>query len=269
MDDAEARRILTEHGEQVTRRGKLSDEARLRAQHLADQDAGGDEYADGTSPGDFGDDPAPLTSPELKPEPEPERPANLEERRPQPVKRTRRQRKPLRERLAGDGKRPKRKHPRMPVDQLISSAWAALGGLAGQVDPPVGRCLVLQAPVAGLILEDVVRGTAADRILQPIARAEERAEKVLALVGPPAIVAALEASQALPERQRAAREAVLLPLLHRSLVLWVRIAGDQADKMVERQQEEGPAAEAAAKLMAAILGTPAAQPEPEPETVRV
>ena len=255
MDDAEARDVLRAHGEDVTPRGKLSEASRQRAQFLADQDSG--DYTEGTSPEDFGPEPSETVAAEP--------PAVVAERKPRRVKATR-TRTGLGARLRAQGK-PKKRHPRVSVDQLISSAWAALGGLAAQVDPPVGRCLVMQAPVAGLILEDVVKGTAVDKVLQPIARAEERAEKVLALAAPPAIVAALEAAQQLPAEQRARREAILLPLLHRSLVLWVRIAGDQAERMMERQAEEGPAAEKAAELMRMILGTPV--PAPEPDTVDV
>jgi len=245
MDDSEARDILREHGETVSTRGKLATAAKGRA---TEYPAAGDTYTDGTAPDDF-------TSPgeTVAGDPPDTTPALPPERPPRRVRAPRRG-PTLKERLSGTGKdKGKKRHPRVRVDGLISSAWAAMGGLAGQIDPPLGRTLVMQAPVAGLILEDVVKGTAADRVLQPIARAEEKAEKVLALLAPPAIIVALEASQTLPPEQRQVREAILIPLLRRSLVLWVKIAGDKADEMITRAAEEGPAQEQADKLLAMIL----------------
>lgn len=266
MDDAAARAVLRAHDEQPPTRGRLAPEWHAKATHYADQDAGAGDYAEGTSPGDFGPDPVD--------DPEPggaagESPLDLEAAEPPaPVA----ERRPERPR-AGSGRSAVarkwaakfradadraarhgggRPHKRISLEPLISSMWAGMGGLAGQVDPPLGRVLVMQAPVSGLILEDVVKGTAADRVLQPIARAGAKGEKVLALVAPPMIVAALEASAALPERQQAARQAILLPLLERSLVLWSRIAGDNVEKMAQRLAEEGPAREQARELIGMI-----------------
>jgi hypothetical protein len=264
VDDSEARQILRAHGEDPPKRGKLTANWHSIADHYADADAdpgadpGGpvaDDYAEGTSPEDFGE---PDELEELEAAPPPVRapvvtavPSLPAERRP-----TRPRRPGPAERFAARAKARERKkprpHKRVPVDGLISSAWAAMGGLAGQMDPPLGRVLVMQAPVSGLILEDIVRGTAVDRVLQPIARAGEKAEMVLALAGPPVIVAALEASATLPEQQMATRQAILLPLLERSLMLWARIAGDKIDTQIKRAAEEGPARERARELMAMI-----------------
>lgn len=247
MDDSEAREILRAHGEEPPARGRLNDEWKARATHYADQDDASVDVGDTGA----GEPPAPVTGVPVEAQP----------------RRVRVSRPALRDRVKGHQRkrRPKRKHPRIPVDSLISSAWAALGGLAGNIDPPLGRCLVMQAPVSGLILEDLVKDTAVDRVLQPIARAEEKAEKALALFAPPAIVAALEVAQQLPEQQRKTREAILIPLLERSMVLWVRIAGDKIGQQLERAAEEEPAREKARQLLAMIFGPPAGTAPPAPE----
>lgn len=257
MDDAEARAILREHGEEPPAKGKLGPQWTARAEELRQgPPPGEDSYDGGVSAADF--DVTEAAPPPLPAEAKPRRPRS--KARPSIAAR-------IKEQASGKGKARKR-HPRVPVDGLISSAWAAMGGLAGQIDPPLGRCLVMQAPVSGLILEDIVKGTAADRVLQPIARAEEKAEKVLALLAPPAIVAALEASQALPEAQRKAREAILVPLLERSMILWVRIAGDKVEAKAQQVAEEGPIREQVAALMAMIWAPPTDGPTPaESETV--
>ena len=267
MDDAEARTILRAHGEDPPKRGRLTARWHDLAGHYAESaadphpvagpaaDLVGDEYAEGVTESDF-DPAAPDWVAEQAEEyeaapPPPPIPLPAERRPTRPRRQSAAER--FRARTQRQAKPASRKtHKRVPVDGLISSAWAAMGGLAGQIDPPLGRCLVMQAPVSGLILEDVVRGTAADRVLQPIARAEEKAEKILALLGPPAIVAALEASANLPEQQMRTRQAILLPLLERSLILWARIAGDKLDMQLQRAAEEGPARQRAAELMAMI-----------------
>jgi hypothetical protein len=132
----------------------------------------------------------------------------------------------------------------------------------------LGRCLTMQAPVAGEILEDVVKGTFVDNALQPIARAEDKAKAVAALVLPPALVVAIEQAQMLPEAQRQTREAFLWPMLVQSMMLWERVAGEKAEAMMARAEAEAPSRERAEE-MARIIFAATAAPAPEPETVGV
>ena len=125
----------------------------------------------------------------------------------------------------------------------------------------------MQAPVAGLIMEDIVKGTFADRALQPVARAEEKAEKGLALIAPPLCVVGLEMAQQLPEGQRKMREAILWPLLIESMVRWDRIAGDKVEELATRVEREAPARERAEKLAGLIFAqAPGSPAEAEPAT---
>lgn len=260
MDDAAARAILAEHGVQgVPSRGKLAPRWVSEAEALqadATSAGGGGEYDGGVTAADFPPDELPDT-PAAPPS------SGVVERRP---KRVRAGRPSLADRLKagttgkGRGKRRGPARPRVPVDRLIERGWEVLARLAVPVSPPIARTLELQSPVAGLILEDVVRGTAVDRALQPIARAEEKAEKVLALVAPPVIVGALQAAQGLPEDQRAMREALLVPMLRESLVLWIRIAGDKVEEKAARESEMGPVNAKVDELLASIFT--AAQPPP-------
>jgi hypothetical protein len=282
MDDAEARAILREHGEEPPRRGTLGVSWRERAQTLADfgpQPSSngaepGDDYDQGVSGADFdgvstaADPPAPGTGAAAAAVAADRKQAEQAPRRP------RRQRKSIADRVraaGGSGKaKGKKHHPRVRVDGLISRGWDVLGGLATRIDPPIGRCLQMQAPVAGLILEDVVKGTFVDRALQPVARAEDKAEKVAALAGPVLCVAGLEAAQRLPDPQRKAREAILWPLLIESLVLSERVTGAYADEVIARAEQDAPARERATRLAAAIFAVPTGEPAtPEQETAGV
>jgi hypothetical protein len=258
MDDADARAILREHGEEPPVRGKLNDDWRAKATHYADQDSAGDDYDGGTGPGDF----------DMTEAAEP--PALPAERRPRRVK-------TARPRFSLTGK-PKPARPRGPKPKrvslvnLITDMWAGMGSVAARINPPLGTCLMIEAPVAGLALEDVFKGTVVDTALQPVARYQDKARIVTALIVPPVCVMALEHAQTLPERERQLREAMIEPILDASLVTLARVMGDRAGDMAERAEAEGPARENAAKLKAAIWSMrPPAQPEPaaEPEPAGV
>jgi hypothetical protein len=91
------------------------------------------------------------------------------------------------DRAPGKDGRPQR---RVSLESLGSWAWG-LAGMALQQAPksvPIGRMLALQAPVAGVIVDDLAKGTVVDRVLQPLARSSEKAEKAFALLGPPLLV---------------------------------------------------------------------------------
>lgn len=251
-DPSDVRAVLREHGHQPPERGRLH-------QHwydLYDQIASGAAGPDGGGLYDAG-----VTAADF-PEGEAESPAA--ERRP---RRPRTPRSGLRERLsraAGGGQgqkhakasQAKPKRPRVPVDHIVGLVWEGLGRMFTPISPATGRCLQLQAPITGLVLEDVVRGTFADRALQPLARAEEKGKKVIAVAAPPMIVLALEQAQRLPDPQRMAREAVLIPMLREALVIWDEVAGDKLEEQLDRSAARGPAYERADRIMAQIFAPP-------------
>lgn len=119
--------------------------------------------------------------------------------------------------------------PRVGIDKLISMGWRFLAQMAQPISLPVARVLDMQAPVAGAILEDTVKGTIIDRLLQPLARAEAGGETVFALLGPPLLVGAITAK---PEMFP-----VLRPVLRESLMLWVQIAGPKIKEQMAKEEK--------------------------------
>lgn len=119
--------------------------------------------------------------------------------------------------------------PRVSVEKFVSGAWEMLARAVTPVNPPVGRVMAMQAPVAGMLLEDVVRNTIVDKALQPLARGMSGGEMALALVGPPLLVGALTAR---PDRAN-----VIVPLLRQSLRSWISVAGDKLEQL-QKQEEE-------------------------------
>src|SRR5215472_6632170 len=244
-DPAVVRAVLREHGIDVPARGRISAEHEKAYAELVNQPEAG-EYDAGVTEADFGPDPGTEgDTPEIPP-------AEIKPRRLRSAPRL-----PALRRPKAQGKaKPKRKHARVPVDRLIERAWEALGRLAAPISPAVSNVLQLQSPVAGLIMEDIVRDTMVDRALQPIARAEEKAEKVIALAGPPMIVGALQAAEGLPPEQKAIRQAILVPMLRECLVVWVKVAGDKIEEKARRDEEMGPVNEQVDRLLAAIFTMP-------------
>src|SRR6266478_1273172 len=127
--------------------------------------------------------------------------------------------------------RPKKALPRVGVDSLISTGWTLLAQMAQPISLPVARTLALQAPVAGMVLEDTVKDTVIDRMLQPIARAGQGGETAFALLGPPLIVGVLSS----PRGQNMAP--VLVPVLKQALRSWIKIAGPKLEKLEKEEAE--------------------------------
>jgi hypothetical protein len=87
---------------------------------------------------------------------------------------------------------------------------------------------MLQAPVAGMILEDTLRGTVVDRLAQPFVRGGESAKEVVTLLGVPVIVTTLSLR---PELQPQ-----LVPALRGMMREWAIIAGPRIKAREKREK---------------------------------
>jgi hypothetical protein len=87
----------------------------------------------------------------------------------------------------------------------------------------------MEAPVAGMILDEKIRGTLVDKVLQPLARTEDSGKSVAALVAPPLLVLALE--------KRPDQADKIFPLLRKSLIWHAEIAGPKIEQRMERERE--------------------------------
>lgn len=266
QDDAEVRAVLRENGVDVPSRGRISAANLARYQEIT-----GSGFGDGGGLPPDPDYDGGVTDADFPPDEIEDTPAAVEpERKPRRVRQTR----PaggLAARLRGGKTKPaakgrKPKHPRVPVDRLIEHLWGLLARISEPIAPATSKCLQLEADVAGVVLEDIVRGTVVDRALQPVARAEEKGKKAAALAGPPLIVLGLEMAQGLPPEQRAARQMILLPMLREALALQVEIVGERAAEIAERASSRAETDAEVQKRMELILAPlMAGQPEPEPE----
>lgn len=124
----------------------------------------------------------------------------------------------------------KPKHRRVSLEDLASGVWAALGqGAKAYGLVPTGRMLQLQAPVAGMVLEDVLRGTVVDRLAQPLARGGEGAKELAALFGMPMLTTMVTVRpELLP---------VLAPVMKRLMRDWAILAGPRIKAREKRERK--------------------------------
>jgi hypothetical protein len=118
---------------------------------------------------------------------------------------------------------------RKSLEDIGSFAWLGLASVADQIGGgPVARCLAFQAPVAGAILEDSLKGTMADRVLQPFARMAQGGGDLGALIMPPILIAAIQQKPELYPKMQ--------PMLIAALRRYFKIAGPKLKQMAEEEE---------------------------------
>lgn len=243
--DADVRAWGRDQGIEMPPRGKLAPtwHEQFRAAHpeLDDDDAGD------APPEDTGETPPALP-------PAAEDTGETRPRDPRP------RRFALKKKPAG---RPRR---RVSLEGFASAGWAALAGITAQSGlTPTSRVLALQAPVAGVIVEDALKGSMADRLLQPIARAADRGGSAAALLGPPVLVTALSMHPELAPR--------LVPVLRMCLRQWLMVAGPAMKRQQAKEEKAAESMGIAAGEVDSLVDTwineifaePEQQPEPVPD----
>jgi hypothetical protein len=291
---AEKRAWLAANGHPELAEGK----GRLPGPLLAEYDAAhapADDYGPGTEPGDF-DGPLDFVAAGDPPPPpgDGEAPgdgagaAAEEERPPRPHA--------ARPRFGFGGKRRVKGKPspstgrktfrRVSIAPLIEDAYSDIAWAAAGI-PPLQRLLYAQAPIAGVVLDPVVRDTVADRVvLQPMARNYERVKVGMALVGTPlALVAVLATAPGIavdPDTGRPVMAPVLdaetgqpvdgqmVPVMappsvqHQSAMLTLRygvramadLAGDSMIRVRERAEENAARDDMVNDFIGFLLGVP-------------
>jgi len=129
--------------------------------------------------------------------------------------------------------------PRVSVEDLICGGWRIMARMARPV-PPLARTLRVQAPVAGLLLDDAVKDSVLDRMLQPLARAQVQGKVVAALAGPPVLVTVI--SMHLAQAQAAGTDPnpvfmnAASEMLRESLIIWMDVAGPKFEAALARER---------------------------------
>lgn len=124
----------------------------------------------------------------------------------------------------------RRSGPRASTTSLFSGVWTLAANLLGsQGLTPVARVLQFQAPVAGAILDRELRGTRADRLVQPMAKMVNKGSSIGTLVVLPLLV---QVATTKPEMYP-----VLRPYMVDCLYRWYELAGPEMDKQAKRIEQ--------------------------------
>lgn len=118
---------------------------------------------------------------------------------------------------------------RVSLADTLETTWevAALG-VGSTISAPVARLMNIQAPVAGELLEDRIRGTVVDRMLQPFARMHDTGKGWYTLIAPPLLVMAIERTEGELQQK-------LLHALRKALIDFAIIAKPKMEKRIERE----------------------------------
>lgn len=166
--------------------------------------------------------------------------------------------------------------PRVSLAGLIEDGWSDMAWASGTI-APLQRLLYAQAPFAGIGLEGALAGTFIDRALQPVARAQAKAEVVGGLLMPPAALMLVLATAPQPyEIEEAGQTRVVYPapsMQHKGALLsfrWSIMLMAKAGQMhlteyKMRAEERAELGRQADTFMAYILGIPEQAPGPEDE----
>lgn len=166
------------------------------------------------------------------------------------------------QRRSGSSGAKTKKKPRVSTEDLLGSLWRGMAKLATPL-PPLQRTLRIQAPVAGMLLEDAVKDTAADMVLQPLARLAGQGKVVSALLGPPVIVTALmvhvqtRAQMQPPQEPNPLFVSVGTEALRSSLMTWAEITEGKILVAIQREKDiEERFGQSVDELIAFLLSPP-------------
>lgn len=141
---------------------------------------------------------------------------------------------------------------RISVATLIEDGWYQFAEIFEGV-PPLFRCLTMEAPFAGMLMEDAVKGTVIDLVLQPLARNEQRMNTIGGLVGLPLATAAAVQNAPAPGEEPGGRFKAAVYSMRLSARLLARAGVGKAEELAEHAEQVKARAREADRLVAWIL----------------
>ena len=264
---ADIREWATENGYQVGAKGRIPGNVKdaYDAAHPGANGTPAPDYPDDDFESFFGD--AESDSKPPADTPPPEDTAETPPRRPRGSSKAKGARPSW---LPGTKKRTGRKkpaHPRVSTENILGGIWRGGAKLLTPL-PPLQRTLRMQAPVAGMLLDDTVKDTFIDPLLQPLARIAAKGKEVQALVGPPAFVSAIMAHQIQRASMDPPREphplfmAIATEGLRNSLMAWMDVSGPKFEEAMRHEAEfEAKYGSSVDDMIAMIFAAPPADEE--------
>lgn len=117
---------------------------------------------------------------------------------------------------------------RVSAENVLSVVWTLLaGGVATAGFEGAGYIMTFQAPIAGAILEDAVKGTMVDKLLQPLARGADEVKLLNALLVPPLAAVMMQMNPAWAPK--------IMVQLRKAMADWLEVAGPKLEIIKERE----------------------------------
>lgn len=133
--------------------------------------------------------------------------------------------------------------------------------------PPLYRTLRLQSVIVGPLADDAIKGTAVDRILQPIARLTEAGQTATALLAPNMAIAAMAFHGAQSANAGHEPNPVVMQgcveMLRYGLMAMIRVGGDAFTAELDRERGEEERYGATVDALVAYIMAPPADPADE------
>lgn len=160
----------------------------------------------------------------------------------------------------------KKQPPRTPTSDLIGSAWRMAAKVAQPI-PPMYRTLRLQSVIAGPLIDEAVKGTAVDRVLQPIARLAATGETTAALLAPNLAIAAMAFHSAQAAKAETEPNPVVMQgcveMMRYGLMAMIRVGGDAFTAQVARERDDEERYGATVDMLIAYIMAPPGDPAAE------
>lgn len=159
--------------------------------------------------------------------------------------------KPKEDKSKDEEIKPKVVTARTSTQELVTLIWSGVGTIAQRsgFDPPVGRMMQLQAPLAGNKIDALLANTWLDHLLQPIARKGDAMQEVGAILLGPILIGLLERNPAaVPMIEPMLREVIYTSLI------------EMAPILKKKQRDQRAAARAMADVSEAFNLPPGADP---------
>lgn len=173
----------------------------------------------------------------------------------------------------GSGKttpKPAPARARTSLTGLITRGWTRLATAYEHINVPVARTMAWQAPYVGVVTDDVLAGTPADKFLQPIARAETALTGIGAMIAMPFLVGAITSERNDPETHglaAAARQQMLHMALTECIDSQLEMFKERPDlaakitRTAEEQSKRGREIDAIMGMIFAAIPLPVTVPD--------
>ena len=157
----------------------------------------------------------------------------------------------------------RRRQPRVDLSDFAEETWLDLAWLAQPI-PPLAKIFTIQAPYAGAVLDEQVKGTIVDAALQPLARYAGVYRALNGLIGPPVCVLAICAQgrrdPATGEYDMATQ--MMFGMLKYSLLQMARVSDLKAEQIAERTEEMAARMAVVDKIVEDLFTMPGPGPGP-------